>query len=51
MMIEVGMYGLWSDSYVAKPYLVASHGAALAVLMAFMIVVLVQRYRRRIANY
>lgn len=51
MLLEIAMYGYWADSYVARPNLVIAHAAALAVLCAFFIAVLIQRYRRRISDY
>lgn len=51
LMIEIAMYGIWSDTYSYRPGLVFSHIAALAVLIAFGTAVLVQRYRRRISDY
>lgn len=47
---EIAMYGIWAETYVARPSLVIAHAAALAVLAAFVIAVLIQRYRRWIST-
>jgi hypothetical protein len=49
--IEIGMYGVWSQTYVAKPQIVISHSVSLAVLLLFLGIVLAQRLRRRINDY
>jgi Family of unknown function (DUF6163) len=51
LMIEIAMYGVWSETYADKPYLVMSHVAALTLLLVFMGAVMIQRYRRRISDY
>lgn len=51
LCIEIAMYGVWAERYVSKPQLVASHAVSLAVLAAFLIIIVVQRWRRRVNDY
>ncbi|MFZ2102568.1 MAG: DUF6163 family protein [Oricola sp.] len=50
-VIEIAIYGIWSDRYVAKPEIVIGHMGALAVLFVFIVIVVFQRYRDRANNY
>ena len=50
-LIEIAIYGIWSDRYVAKPNLVMAHTVALSVLFIFIVVIAIQRYRDRANNY
>ena len=47
-VIEIAVYGVWSDSYVARPTVVFGHVVALAVLAAILILMGLQRYRDRV---
>ena len=51
MLIEIAIYGIWSDIYVWKPYLVGGHALKLAILAVIVGTVLVQRFRARINNH
>ncbi|WP_421851814.1 DUF6163 family protein [Oricola sp.] len=51
MLLEIAIYGIWSDSYVWRPYLVAGHVVKLLVLAAILAVVLMQRFRARTSDH
>jgi hypothetical protein len=50
-LIEISIYGVWSDSYAARPNVVIGHTISLAVLFVFIVILSIQRYRERVNNY
>ena len=47
-ILEIAVYGVWSDSYLSRPMVVFGHIVALTVLAAILIVIGLQRYRDRV---
>ncbi len=47
-VLEIAVYGVWSDSYISRPTVVFGHIVALTLLAAILIVIALQRYRDRV---
>ncbi|MAZ15710.1 MAG: hypothetical protein CL535_05185 [Ahrensia sp.] len=47
-ILEIAVYGVWSDSYISRPTVVIGHIVALTVLAAILVVIGLQRYRDRV---
>ncbi|MCI5077112.1 DUF6163 family protein [Oricola sp.] len=46
--IEIGVYGVWSESYISRPAVVVGHAAALTLLALILVTMAIQRYRERL---
>ena len=47
-LLEIAVYGVWSDSYISRPSVVFGHVAALTVLAAILVALGLQHYRNRV---
>ena len=47
-LMEIGVYGVWADSYVERPAVVLGHIVALTVLAGILIALAIQHYRNRV---
>lgn len=50
-LIEIAIYGVWSERYLPRPELVLGHVTALVVLFVFILIIAWQRYRARLNEY
>ena len=50
-LIEISIYGVWSDFYMSRPEIVVAHVVALAILFAFIVIIAIQRRRERLNQY
>lgn len=50
-VIQISIYGIWSDRYASRPEIVVALTGALAVLLGFIVILAVQRFRERSNDY